>query len=264
MPSLPSARRTLDIAAMLTRREIAGRHRGHVLGAASALVVPSAFLVVYGLVFTRVVPVHLAAGAAPADYVFFLFAGLVGWNLVAETLGRAPALFEANAALLRKAGFPGAALAFASAATAWIYALVWLGVFALAAAATGRGAPATLWLAPLCLAIVAAFAAGAALALATLGSFARDLAEWTPPALALWLFLSPVLYPADRIERLAPWLVDANPMTPMLRALRALLIDGTVPAAGDATAALAWAAAACALGTGLHRRARTALADVVA
>jgi len=257
------ARRFLDITWVLARRDLLGRARGG-LGLLNTLVVPSAFLLVYGLVFTRVVPVHLDASAAPGDYVFFLFAGLVGWNLVSETIAAAPGLFESNAPLLRKPSFPSSALALAQAATAWLRGLVWLGVFAAASLAAGRGVSGAMLVAPLLLAGVAAFAAGTALTVATLGSFARDLAEWTPPALALWLFLSPVLYPADRIARLSPSIVDANPMTPMLRALRSTLLDGALPASGDLAATLAWACAACAIGFALNVRARSALADVVA
>jgi lipopolysaccharide transport system permease protein len=259
-----STRRYLDIVTTLTRREVRGRHSGTLFGIGTALVVPAAFLLVYGLVFTAIVPVRLGADARPTDYVFFLFAGLVAWNLVSETVSRGPTLFEANASLLRKSEFPGTALVVASAATAWIHAQLWVGVFVLARSAFGEPVHATVLLAPLILLGIAAFAAGVALLLASLGGFVRDLNEWTPPALTLMLFLSPVLYPADRIEKALPGFLDFSPISPMLGALRAVLIEGTGPAATDVMGIALWALVPGAFALVFHRRVRSALADLVA
>jgi lipopolysaccharide transport system permease protein len=256
------ARRYLEIVHALARRQLVGRYRGNVLGALPALAVPLGLLAAYTFVFSALVPVRLQAGAARADYAFFFFAGLVGWTLFAETVGRAPRLFVEQESLLRKALFPASALPLATALAAFYQSLIWAAVFLAARLATGAGPGAGASAAPLWLLLAAFFSAGVALAVASLGAFVRDLAELVGPALTVALFASPVLYPSERLAELSPWLVRLNPLAPLLEGLRATLLGEGVCAA-DLAAAAAWSAAALGAGALCHRRLRPALADVL-
>jgi lipopolysaccharide transport system permease protein len=103
---------------------------------------------------------------------------------------------------------------------------------------------------------------GLSLVLAALGAFVRDLGEFIGPVLTLGLFLSPVLYPAERIESVAPWLVRVNPLAPLLESLRGSLL-GASPDASTLLAAFAWSFGALVLGVWVHRWLRPALADVL-
>jgi ABC-type polysaccharide/polyol phosphate export permease len=141
--------------------------------------------------------------------------------------------------------------------------LLWIGVFAAARAAFGEPVHPGLLLAPIALSLVAVFAAGAAMILASLGALVREIEELVPPALALLFFLSPVLYPAERLAGVAPWLVDFNPLAPMLELLRAQLLAGAAGSPEQWITAMLWAATALALGAAVQRRARAPVADLV-
>jgi lipopolysaccharide transport system permease protein len=260
---LSATRRYADVVLTLASREVFGRRHGSSLGLALALAVPAAFLLVYGVVFSTIVPIKLRPDATRADYAFFLFAGLVAWNLVSETLSGASGLYTRNAMLVRKASFPNSSLAAARAVSAWCHGLLWIGVFAIVRAAFGEAVYPALLLAPIALLLVAVFAAGAAMILASLGALLREVGELVPPALTLLLFLSPVFYPAERLASVAPWLVTFNPLAPMLELLRAHLLAGTAGAPDQWIAASAGSATALALGAAVHRRAHAPVADLV-
>ena len=59
----------------------------------------------------------------------------------------------------------------------------------------------------------------------------RDLSNFLPYALRIWLYVSPVLYFADEVPGALPWLLDVNPMGGLLTAWSDVLIEGQPPAA---------------------------------
>jgi lipopolysaccharide transport system permease protein len=256
-------RRYLEIVHTLARREFVVRYRGNLLGAFTAVLVPLLFLVTYTFVFSTLVPVRLQPDATRADYAFFFFAGLVGWTLFAETTTRAPRLFASQAHFVRRSLFPVSALPVASSLSAFYHSLLWLAVFALARALSGGPLPASLVLAPVLLALLALLTAGIALVVAALGAFVRDLGEWIGPLLSVGLFLSPILYPAERIAAVAPWLVALNPLAPLIESLRGVLLHGSLPGPSALAALVLWPAALLGVGVLVHRRFRPLLADVL-
>jgi len=92
-----------------------------------------------------------------------------------------------------------------------------------------RGAPPLL--VPLAALVVVghlAFCAGVAWLLAAAGAFLRDLGDVIGPMLTMWLFVSPILYPASNLEVLG-WLRFLNPLSPHIAVVRSILFDGRLP-----------------------------------
>lgn len=256
-------RRYLEIVLTLAHRAFAGRYRGNLLGVVPALLVPVLFLLTYTFVFANLIPIRLRPEASRADYGFFLFAGLVGWNLFAEAVGQAPGLFRSQAHFVRKARFPASALVLASCLSAFYQSLIWVAVFAVAQLVAMGSFPPSILLAPLILASTAVFAAAVCLILSAVGAFMRDLGDLVVPFLTLGFFLSPVLYPLDRITAKAPLLAQLNPLAPLLEMLRATLLHGIVPDPASLLAPIAWCAGFLIVGVLIHLRVRPILADVV-
>ena len=99
------------LVAALTRRELAARYRGGVLGYFWSLINPLLLLAVYAtifrLVFTPRADVH--------PYALFLFIGVLAWAFVSSALIDSAEAFRANGPLLRKTTvapeiFPAAAV----------------------------------------------------------------------------------------------------------------------------------------------------------
>ena len=107
-------RRYADLTHALAMREFVGRYRGNLAGGLSAIAVPLMMLATYTFVFSVLLPGRVRPGHTATDFGFFLFAGLVGWNLFAEVASRSPRLFVDSAQYVRKPQFPISALVAAA------------------------------------------------------------------------------------------------------------------------------------------------------
>jgi lipopolysaccharide transport system permease protein len=259
--SIQSSLRYAELVRMLAQREFTGRYRGNLFGASATLIVPVLFLLVYHFVFSVLIPVEIRPGQRDAHYGFFLFAGLVGWNLFAETAGRAPRLYAQNANMLRSSLMPLSVLPVASACASLVTGMLWIFAFVAMRAVSGGNLSASVLAAPIALLGIAALAAGSSLALAAIGSLLRDLSELIQPALGLGFFLSPIVYPASKLAEHSAWLLGLNPMAGLIETLRATLLGDVWPAPELLLSALLWPLVVLGVGLAVHARVAPQLAD---
>ena len=235
----------------LFRRDLRAKYKGSVLGLAWTLALPAALLEVYLVVFAVL---WKAEPTETEDYWLFLLCGLPPWVFFATSLqGGSRSLVE-NAPIIRKVRFPRQLVPLSVVATE-VVAFAAMTVIVLGLALWIRPESRDLaWVALPLGAVIVAFAAGLALAAASLNAIFRDVEFVVTAALLPWFFLTPVLY---RLEDLPgaedrPWLVDlirwGNPLTPAVEAYRAPLYAGELPAASDAIYLCVAAVLALALG----------------
>lgn len=210
------------------KRDLAGRYRATALGMGWALVQPLSQLAVFVLVFYHVLGVRWPTAAQPGvlHYGMQVFLGLTVFNLVADTLQRAPHSVLAQPNLVTKVRFPlwvlPAAGLTASVLPYGLGLLLLGGVLAW----SGQAAPvAWLQLVPVTL-ILLLYLLGLAWWLAATTVYLRDLAQVTAPLASLLLFLSPVFYSADHVPAaFAPWMAY-NPVAWVIEAQRSILFQG--------------------------------------
>ena len=235
----------------LFRRDVQAKYRGSVLGVAWTLANPVLLMAVYLLVFSVLwkTPFSKSGG----HYALFLLVGLAPWVFFATSVQAASRSLLDNANLIRKTRFPRQLVPLSVVATHLISFAVMLGALLVLNFALLSRVRATEWLAiPIGVAFVA-FTGGVALAIASLDVLFRDI-EFIVAALLLPLFfLTPVLYPlSDQQIASRQWVVDlihwANPLSPPIEALHAVLFYGNLPTAGDTIYTVVAALSALALG----------------
>jgi homopolymeric O-antigen transport system permease protein len=240
----------------LFRRDVQAKYRGSLLGLAWTLANPVLLMAVYLLVFSVLWKTPFGSGG---HYGLFLLVGLTAWIFFATSLQSASRSMLDNANLIRKTRFPRQLVPLSVVATHLIsFAVMLVALLVLNFALLPR-VRATEWLAlPLGLAVVA-FTSGLALAIASLNVLFRDI-EFLVAALLLPLFfLTPVLYPLSdpQIAR-HDWVVDlihwANPLSPVIQALRDPLFYGQLPGLWDTLYTVVAAVAALALGAFVFNR----------
>lgn len=233
--SLPSLVRSLwrhrELISQMTRREVAGRYRGSVMGLAWSLFNPILMLVVYSFVFSVVFKARWGTGGdeSQAGFAIVLFVGLIVHGLFAEMANRAPGLILSNVNYVKKVIFPLEILPVVGLGTAVFHALVSSGVL-LATILLINGSLAwtfiffPLVLLPLLLAML-----GASWFLASLGVFVRDVGQTIGIFTTVLMFVSPVFYPISALpEKFQIWLM-LNPLTFVIEQSRAVMIFGKQP-----------------------------------
>lgn len=216
-----------DLLRELVARDVRLRYRGRVLGVLWSQLAPIASVVVFTVVFSRVIPLGIE------DYPVFMLIGVEAWQWFQGGLAAGAASVVGNRDLVRHPGFPLPMIPMFSVASqlvTFIFALpVILGAVALW---TGRIPPTAAWL-PVLVAVQLVVTLSAAYLLAALQVFLRDTVEILAVALRLMFFVTPIIYDESRlISSRFSILFHVNPMAHLIKAHRDVLLDGRSPDPG--------------------------------
>jgi len=209
------------------RRDLLLRYKQTIMGFGWAILMPVTYMIVFSLIFTRVVKLETGI-----PYPIYVYAGLLPWNLFASSLRFSVGSLTANSTLITKVYFPRELLPF----TAILVSLVDIAVGAIVLAALMawyRVPPHwTILLLPVVLLVQVIFTAAVSLLLSMGNLFYRDVKYLIEILITLWMFATSVVYPVNRVGgHLAP-ILALNPMTPIIDAYRAILLQGRLPDAG--------------------------------
>jgi len=249
------------LVAALTRRELAARYRGGVLGFFWSLLNPLLLLAVYATVFRLV----FAPRSDVRPYALFLFGGVLVWSFVSSGLLDSAETFRANGPLLRKTTvypevFPGVAVAARLSHLG--LALPVLAAAIAFAAWRGSIAPGPALVEfPLVVLLLAATVWGLALAVSSLAVHFGDVRDLLGNLLTLAFFLTPILYPVESVpERFRP-LLRANPFATFFAAIQETVFFFRPVARAEWLWMLATATAAVLLGCAVFGRLRDSIAE---
>lgn len=260
---LPVGARQRSLVWELAKREIAGRYRGASFGVLWALLQPFLMLAVLTLAFGEVLGARWPGAEGTAGFAILLFAGLAVHGVFAECLGKAATLVSANASYVKRVVFPVGLLAWPVLASAMFHFLANAAVLAGMLLLTGRPLSPAFLLLPVVIAPLLLLCLGLVWAIAALGVYLRDVQHVVPPLVTAALFLSSVIVPPDAVPPRYRAVFEANPLTPVVDAARAVALQGEWPdwaALGTLTLVAALVAAG---GGWLFLRLRRGFADVL-
>jgi len=228
--SLLAHRHTISI---FVSRDIRGRYVNSALGLWWAVIQPMALLALYTFVFSYVMRGRLGDSGRPGEFAFYCFCGLLPWLAVSDALTRSSSVLVEQAPLIKKVVFPTEVLPVHLVLSAIIVEFVGLAVFFVVVVLWGRMPGWALLTLPIVVALQFLFTAGAAWLLATLALYLRDVRQVVGLGLTLWMFLTPIVYPASMVPARFQWLLNLNPMTAIVETYRGALLDNHLPAFGS-------------------------------
>ena len=223
--------RNRQLILQMTRREIAMRYRGSVIGLAWSFINPLLMLVVYTFVFSVVFKARWGVGEQESrtDFAIILFTGMIVFGLFAEIVNRSPSQIVSNPNYVKKVVFPLEILSWVSLGSVLFHSLVSLAVLLLAQLIINFSLPWTVVLFPLILLPLIFASLGAAWFLAALGVYVRDIGQITTVFTTVLMFVSAVFYPVSALpESYQGWL-RFNPLVPIITESRKVLIFGSLP-----------------------------------
>lgn len=236
----------------LIRRDIQQRFRGSWLGLGWALITPMAMLAVYTFVFRTVLNARWpGAEDSNTEFALQIFSGLMIFSLFSEIVSRAPLLVVSQPNMVKKVIFPLEVLPWVSAASSFFYTIASLVVLLLAVAVVREGVAVSFLAIPVVLLAFLPLLLGFSWLLAALGVYLRDISHIVGLILTPMLFLSPVFYPVTALPVIVQDLMLLNPLTVIIEAFRACLLDGRWPdfyilaAYGATGVVVAWFGAWC-------------------
>jgi len=185
-----------------------------------------------------------------ADQFFaHLMSGLFLYYFIQQSLTQSVKSVVSGGKLILNSAFPRALLPLASVRTAFIRFLPTMLIYIPVHFITAR--PVTwqlLWTIPI-VAILVLLATGLSMILAAGQVYFRDLNNFLPYVLRMWLYLSPVLWFANEAPHGFKWLIWVNPIGPLLAAWSDILINGQVPSLLLFVSGLLWMVGSVVVGT---------------
>src|SRR5690349_5345594 len=161
----------------MTRREIAARYRGSIIGLAWSFINPLLMLTVYTFVFSVVFKARWGTGGneTRADFAIILFSGLIVFTLFSEVVNRSPLQIVSNANYVKKVVFPLEILALVSLGAVLFHTMVSFAVLILAQLIINHSIPWTVIFFPLVLLPLIFASLGVGWFLSALGVYVRDI-----------------------------------------------------------------------------------------
>jgi lipopolysaccharide transport system permease protein len=220
-----------DLIITMTKRDVAGRYRGSVLGLFWSFLNPVFMLLVYTFVFSVVFNARwgVSEDETSTQFAVVLFAGLVVHSFFAEVLSKAPGLVLGSSNYVKKVVFPLEILPAIALGSAIFHTAISLLVLQFAYIVFTGIPPWTIILSPIVFFPLAVLSLGVAWMLAALGVFLRDIGQFIGVIVTVLLFLSPIFFPIDRLPEEYQILILLNPLTFIIEQAREVLIWGRLP-----------------------------------
>jgi lipopolysaccharide transport system permease protein len=254
-----------EVAYFLCWRDIKVRYKQTSLGIAWAVIQPLATALVFAVLFGRVA--RMPSDGLP--YSLFALAGLLPWTLFSEGLTRSSRSLISSSELIKKVYFPRMLVPLSSLLSVLLDFAVGLVLLFAATAWFGVGPSVRLIALPAVILLAIVTAVGVGLWLAALSAEFRDFSYVVPFMLQLWMFASPVIYPASLVSRrlaergLPTWLYGINPMVGVVEGFRWAVLSVNTNPSPLIVASIVSAFVLLATGSVYFRRVEQSLVDVL-
>jgi len=223
--------RNAPLIRSMVRRDIQGRYRGSVGGTAWTLLHPLLLMAAYYFVFGIVLRVRSGPDQDATGFLLYFICGMLPWLAFSEAVGRSPGIVLENTNFVKRVIFPLEILPVNLTLTSLVAEAFGLIIFLALLLLAGHGVAWTMFALPLVLIPQVLFTMGLCWFLSALGVFLRDTTQVIGLILTVWMFTTPIFYPASSIPPHLRWLFEKNPLYLIVEMYRNILLDGVMPAA---------------------------------
>lgn len=224
----PSALRA-GLILELTKRDFAERFAGSTLGGLWAFIWPLVNLMVYLIIFSRIMGARLPGQSDVYAYGVYLTSGLLPWMAFSGTFGRSVGVFIEKKQIISKlqVSLPSLLLYVSLAET--VTFLISMGFFGIFLALTDWSVTRHLMLMPFIFIVQQVLAFGLGLLCASLVVFVRDLKEVVGVLLQLWFWFTPIVYVKDVVPAWLQRMMILNPAYILADAYQKIFVYRTAP-----------------------------------
>ena len=245
----------------MTRRQLALRYKGSILGWFWSLAQLLVYTFVFGIIFKA------RWGSMPesgtGSFAAAMFCGMATFNLFSETVNGAAPSVLLNANLVKKVVFPLEILPIIHLASAIILGTSWFLLLFAGAAALGISFHLSALFLPLLLLPVLLLALGVAFFVAASTVFVRDMPHLTAVLIQILFFMTPIFYPVEMVPVSLRWILALNPLASMVDEVRNAVLFGIWPDWGTFAWNMGLAFIICRLGLCWFLKTKKGFADVL-
>ena len=220
-----------DLIVMFVKRDFKTMYKQTILGPLWIIINPLMTTLMYTIVFGNIA--NIPTDGMP-QIVFYML-GTTVWTYFSSCLTKTSSTFTANAGIFGKVYFPRLVTPISTVISGLInFGVQFLMFLGFMAYFMIKGSPIepNLWIliTPLLLVQLAALALGFGIIISSMTTKYRDLAVLVTFGVQLWMYATPVVYPASQIGGKLKTLMMLNPVSPIVESFRyAFLGSGSIP-----------------------------------
>lgn len=220
-----------DLIVMFVKRDFKTMYKQTILGPLWIIINPLMTTLMYTIVFGNIA--NISTDGMP-QIVFYML-GTTVWTYFSSCLTKTSSTFTGNAAIFGKVYFPRLVTPISTVISGLInFGVQFLMFLGFMAYFMIKGSPIepNLWIliTPLLLVQLAALALGFGIIISSMTTKYRDLAVLVTFGVQLWMYATPVVYPASQIGGKLKTLMMLNPVSPIVESFRyAFLGSGSIP-----------------------------------
>jgi ABC-2 type transport system permease protein len=210
-----------ELLVSLVRTEIKVKYKNSVLGLVWSMVAPAMTLAIFFIVF------QVILNNKQPNFVIFLFAGLLLWNLFSLGVNTGTGVIVNNAGIVKKVSFPREILALAAVGSACVFFFFKSLVMIVFMVVLHAGPDwSYMPLAVLALLTTVVLACALAILLCCINVYLRDTQHLIEVILTAWFWACPIVYAFQQNIglKLGPrgliWIYFLNPMTPLVLSMQ--------------------------------------------
>jgi lipopolysaccharide transport system permease protein len=207
---------------MLIMRQLRLRSKRTLIGILWPLTAPLFLLGLYMFVFKAIFNVPIE------NYGVYLFAGLLPWTFLTQTLGASVVSLSSEPELIRRARFPYELIPVATVSAMSLYFLLALSLFVIYLAIAGQLTFALLPVLIVPVACLYLFVGALAVLLALIDVYNRDLRHVLSNVLTVWFFLVPIVYTQRELGGGLQFLDSVDPANLIVGQFRDVLYYGAI------------------------------------
>jgi ABC-type polysaccharide/polyol phosphate export permease len=214
-------------------RQVTRSYRRSYLGLVWAILGPLVWVFFLALIFSNIIDLknRVVEGDPTLNFGLFLYCGLLPFLTFSEALNKGINSIRSNSGLVQKVVFPLEILPFTNAIGSMVDKVFGFGALLIMLLLFGRTLHPTLLYMPVIVVLQVIFILGLTYIMAVLGTFLPDVAEVMRPVIRGMFFVTPILWPPDRLPESLSWVEDYNPLAYLVNAYRDLILNGTLPGA---------------------------------
>lgn len=212
-----------DLLYFLTWRDVKVRYKQTLLGAAWAIIQPVTTMLIFTLFFGRLAKIE----SDGIPYPIFAYAGLLPWTFFSNALTNSGNSLVGNANLITKIYFPRMIIPGAAVAAGLVDFGIAFGILLLLMLYYGVAFSVSMLMLPPLVMLVALLALAVGMWMSALTVKYRDVRYALPFLIQLWMFASPIIYPASLIPEKYRLLYGLNPLVGIIGGVRTALFGGT-------------------------------------
>ncbi|WP_440950021.1 ABC transporter permease [Methanosphaerula subterraneus] len=216
-----------ELLYFFTWRDVKIRYKQTGLGFAWAVIQPLFTMLIFSLIFG-------AFAKIPSDgipYPLFSYAALLPWTLFAEGMTRSTNSMVANAPIMTKVYFPRLLMPISGIMSPLVDFCIAFSILIAMMFYYGFVPTVNVIFLPAFLLLAIATSLGVGLWLSALNVQYRDFQYTVPFLIQIWMYASPVVYPASMLPEKFRVLYGLNPMAGVIEGFRWALLGTTPPSA---------------------------------